>query len=296
MIKVLITGANGFVGTNFQKYSKFREIEKVSLLDKRPEGIEYQNYDVVLHLAAIVHQSKKIEEKQYFSINRDLCLRVAEASKKAGIKQFVFLSTIKVYGEFVNSSELRNENSECYPEDAYSKSKYEAELGLKALEDANFTVSIIRTPLVYGEGVRANMINLIKLIDSSPILPFGKIENKRNFTFAENLVGFIDQIIEKNASGIFISMDEKALSTTELVNYISKYLGKRIILFKLPQIFFRIAHVFIPGILERLYGSSEFENNKTKKVLNYSPHFSTEEGIKRTVIHYLESKRNKDLL
>jgi nucleoside-diphosphate-sugar epimerase len=91
-------------------------------------------------------------------------------------------------------------------------------------------------------------------------------------------------------------MDEKALSTTELVNYISKYLGKKIILFKLPQIFFRIARVFIPGILERLYGSSEFENNKTKKVLNYRPHFSTEEGIKRTVIHYLESKRNKDLL
>jgi nucleoside-diphosphate-sugar epimerase len=296
MVKVLITGAKSFIGANFRNHSKFKEIDEISLVDSRPEDIDFVKYDVVLHLAAIVHQNKKVDEVEYYSVNRDLCLRLAEESKKAGIKQFVFLSTIKVYGEFVNSSELRNENSECYPEDAYSKSKYEAELGLKALEDANFTVSIIRTPLVYGEGVRANMINLIKLIDSSPILPFGKIENKRNFTFAENLVGFIDQIIEKNASGIFISMDEKALSTTELVNYISKYLGKKIILFKLPQIFFRIARVFIPGILESLYGSSEFENNKTKKVLNYRPHFSTEEGIKRTVIHYLESKRNKDLL
>ena len=138
MTKVLITGANSFVGTNFRKFSQYTDIEEISLFDTRPEDIEFSKYDVVLHLAAIVHQSKKIAEAEYFRVNRDLCLRVAEQAKKRGIRQFVFLSTLKVYGEFVNGSELRNEDSECFPDDAYGKSKYSAEIGLKKLEDETF--------------------------------------------------------------------------------------------------------------------------------------------------------------
>ena len=286
MTKVLITGANSFVGTNFRKFSQYEDIEEISLYENRPEDIDFGKYDVVLHLAAIVHQSKSIPESEYFSINRDLCLRVAEHAKKAGIKQFVFLSTVKVYGEFVPKFGLCNENSKCIPDDAYGRSKYEAEIGLNKLEDDNFTVSIIRTPLVYGEGVRANMIFIVKLVDSFPLLPFGKIYNKRNFTYTENLVGFIDQIIKKRASGIFIAMDENAISTTELVNYLSKFLEKKVTLFKLPQIFIRIGTFFIPGIFDRLYGSLEFDNTKTKRELNFEPPFSTEEGIKKMVISY----------
>jgi nucleoside-diphosphate-sugar epimerase len=291
MIRVLITGVNSFVGANFCKYSEFKSIDEVSLLDKRPEDINYGNYDVVLHLAAIVHQSRKIVDEEYFRVNRDLCLKVAEQAKKAGIKQFVFLSTLKVYGGFVNSLELRNENSECYPNDAYGKSKYAAEIGLKKLEDQNFTVSIIRTPLVYGEGVKANMINLVKLVDKLPILPLGKIENRRNFTFAANLVGYIDKIIEKRASGVFIAMDEKAYSTTALINYISKSLGKKVRLFKLPGILLNFLYFFIPDKLDKLFGSFEFENNNTKRVLNYKPTFSTEEGIRKMVKFYLGNKQ-----
>jgi len=291
MTRVLITGANSFVGKNFRKFSRYTDIEEVSLLDTRPEDIEFGKYDVVLHLAAIVHQSKRITETKYLNVNTDLCLHVAEQSKKAGIRQFVFLSTLKVYGDLVQYSELRNENSECYPDDFYGKSKYAAEIGLKRMNDESFKVSIIRTPLIYGEGVKANMFSLIKLVDSFPLLPFGKIDNKRNFTYTENLVGFIDNIIEKNASGIFIAMDEKALSTTELVSYISKYLGKSAFLFKLPKFFIRIARVIIPTIIDSMYISAEVENNKTKKVLNYKPPFSTEEGIKKTVLDYLENKK-----
>jgi nucleoside-diphosphate-sugar epimerase len=137
------------------------------------------------------------------------------------------------------------------------------------------------------------MLSLIKLVDYFPLLPFGKIDNKRNFTFVENLVGFIDQIIEKNVSGIFIAMDDKALSTTELVNYLSKYLGKRTWLLKIPKLFIRITHIIIPDVIDSLYVSAEVENNKTKKVLNYQPPFSTEEGIKRTLFSYRENKKNK---
>ena len=293
MVKILITGANSFVGANFRKFSQYRDTEEISLLDNKPEEIDFRKYDVVLHLAAIVHQSKKIPDSEYFRVNRDLCLSVAEQSKKAGIKQFIFLSTLKVYGEFIKGTELRNEKSECFPDDAYGRSKFAAEKGLQELSDDNFKVSIIRTPVIYGEGVKANMISLTKMVDTFPLLPFDKIENKRNFTFAENLIGFIDKIIEKNISGIFIAMDGNAISTTDLVMYISKHLGKKIIIFKLPKVCLRVGRIFFPDILDRLYGSSEFENNRTKEELNYRPPYSTEEGIKRMVSFYLEGKRLK---
>lgn len=292
MVKILITGANSFVGTNFRKFSQYRDIDEVSLLDKKPEDIEFGIYNVVLHLAAIVHQSRKIGEEEYFRVNRDLCLRVAEHSKKCGIRQFIFLSTLKVYGGFVKGTSLRNEDSECFPDDAYGKSKYAAEIDLKKLEDEHFTVSIIRTPLVYGEGVKANMISLVKLVDLFPVLPFGKIENRRNFTYAENLVGYIDRIIEKSASGVYIIMDNKAHSTTELVNNIADSLGKKVYLFKTPQILLRLCSFFVPNKLDRLFGSLEFENTKTRKELDYNPPFSTQDGIKRMVLFYLDHKKN----
>jgi UDP-glucose 4-epimerase len=232
-----------------------------------------------------------ISEGEYFKVNRDLCLEVAVFSKKAGIRQFIFLSTLKVYGGFVNVKGLRNEDSECFPDDAYGKSKYAAENELKKLEGEHFTVSIIRTPLVYGEGVKANMISLVKLVDLFPVLPLGKIENRRNFTFAENLVGYIDRIIEKRASGVYITMDDKAHSTTELVNYIADSLGKKVYLFKTPQILLRLCCFFVPDKLDRLFGSLEFENTKTRKELDYNPPFSTQDGIKKMVLFYLDHKK-----
>src|ERR1035437_1294280 len=268
MIKVLIIGANSFVGTNFRKFSHYKDIEEISLHENKPEDIDFGKFDIVLHLAAIVHQSKKIPENEYFKVNKDLCLRVAKCAKKAGIKQFVFLSTLKVYGEFVPNSELKNENSD-------------------------FIVSIIRPPLVYGEGVRANMLSLIKLIELSPLLPFGNIYNKRDFIYTENLVGFIDKIIEKRASGIFIVKDDGALSTTELIYHLSKSLHRKVTLFTVPSILIRIATHFFPSFFNKLFGSLEFDNSETIKLLNYRPPYSTEEGIKRWMNSFKTAKRMK---
>jgi nucleoside-diphosphate-sugar epimerase len=294
MLKVLITGANSFVGTNFIKYSKYSNTEEVSLLDVVPEKINFEKYDVVLHLAAIVHQSKRISESEYFDVNRDLSLRVANCAKKAGIRQFIFISTLKVYGSLLPETALRNESSICYPEGGYGKSKYEAEIALKKLVDPGFTVAIVRTPLVYGEGAKANMLSMIKLIDHFCILPFAKIYNKRNFTYVGNLVAFIDRIIEIRASGVYIAMDDNAISTTELVNYISNYLNKKVILVKFPKIFIRLGCYFYPGIFERLYGSLEFENSRTRKSLDFTTPFTTEEGIRRMVLAYRHREVNNN--
>lgn len=292
MPKILITGKNSFIGKNFIKFSQFKDINEVSLIDNKPEKIDFSDYDVVLHLAAIVHQSKKIPESEYFKINRDLCLSVAEKARNDAVRQFIYLSTLKVYGDENHCNSLRNENSNCYPNDAYGKSKHEAEIGLRKLEDDRYAISIIRTPLVYGEGVKANMLRIIKLVDHFPVLPFGRIENRRNFTYTENLVAFIDRIIEKQAPGIFIAMDESAISTSDLVMYIAGFLKKKITLFKLPSFLIRTGNHLKPEVFERLFGSLEVDNSKTKKLLDFNPPVTTEEGLRRTVNSYLENKVN----
>jgi len=291
MAKVLITGAESFVGTNYIKYSQNKEVDEISLIENKPEEIDFSSYDTIIHLAAIVHQSRKIPDSEYYRVNRDIAIDVAKRAKESGVKQFIFLSTVKVYGDFNPESGPWTETSECHPEDPYGKSKYEAEIELEKLEDENFTVSIIRTPLVYGKDVRANMLSIMKLVDKLLILPFGKVQNKRSFTYVKNLVGFIDRIIEKRASGVFLAMDSEPLSTTDLVKLIAKYLDKKRILIRIPKFLTGMSKNFIPNIFERLYGSFEMENSITLNKLDFKPEYSSEEGIKEMVTVYLDNKK-----
>ncbi len=286
MTRVLLIGAKSFVGSNYISASINKDVAEVSLYQHRPEDIDFSHYEVVIHLVAIVHQSKKIDEHEYYRVNRDVCLAVATRAKKAGVRQFIFLSTVKVYGEFLADSAPWNEDSVCFPDDPYGKSKYEAELGLRQIEDDNFTVSIIRTPLVYGAGVRANMLNLIRLVDKFPALPLARIDNRRSFTSAENLAAFIDRIIEKRASGIFIAMDEKPLSTTALVELVAQALGKKVLLFKIPDVLVKIGTQLVPRIFDRLFGSFDIDNSKTLRRLDFKPPVSIEAGIGKMVTEY----------
>ena len=286
MPKILITGSNSYIGTNFIKFSHYQDISQVSLLQTNPEDIYFGGYDVVLHLAAIVHQTKKITESEYLRVNRDLCLEVSSHAKKEGVKHFIFLSTLKVYGNIPSGNIITDENSECNPTDPYGKSKLEAEIGLKELEGPDFIVSVIRTPLVYGEGVKANMLSLIKLVEKIRILPFKNTSNRRNYTYVENLVGFIDRIIEKKASGTFIIKDNEALSTAELVKLLAKNLNTRLSLFALPGFILFMFKKLIPHYYDRLYGSMEVDNTKTKKILDYQPPYSADEGISRMISAY----------
>ena len=215
-----------------------------------------------------------------------MCLRTARKAKKDGVNQFIFLSTVKVYGKYAEEEGPWNENSKCEPEDAYGKSKYAAELLLKELEDENFVVSIVRTPLVYGENVKANMRSIIKLVDKFPILPLAHVNNKRSFTSVENLVAYIDRIIEKKASGVFIAKDEDALSTTDLVKYISKYLEKKTLLFAIPNFLVKFFTFLYPKIFDRLYGSFEMENNQTLRQLDFAPPLSIEKGLEKMIKSY----------
>jgi UDP-glucose 4-epimerase len=288
MSKILIIGAKSFVGKNYQQFSLNDIIDEVSLLEQEPESINYEGYDAVLHLVAIVHQTKTIPEKEYFKVNKELAVRAAMAAKAAGVKQFVFLSTVKVYGDSKTAAGILNESSECSPNDSYGKSKYAAEIALKELENDNFTVSIVRTPLVYGEEVKANMLSLIKLIHKFPILPLGNIKNKRSFTSVRNLSAYIDRIIELRVSGVFIAKDLKNISTTELVRILKDALGRRVYLLPVPGFVSSLCEKLYPKIFNRLFGDFTFENEATIRTLKFTPPETIEDGLKYMILRYSE--------
>jgi len=137
------------------------------------------------------------------------------------------MSTVKVYGEYTQKGKPWSEDTYCAPLDPYGKSKLEGEQRIKELEDKNFIVSIIRTPLVYGAGVSANMYNLMKMVNKYPFVPFGNINNKRSLTFVGNLCQLLHAIIEQKKSGIFLACDGPAVSTSNLVKEISKAFRKK---------------------------------------------------------------------
>ena len=194
-------------------------------------------------------------------------MELAKKAKESGIKQFIFMSTVKVYGEETDSK--YSENSICNPEDDYGKSKLKAELELQKLEDEDFKVSIIRTPIVYGHGVKANIKSLINLINKVPLLPFGKIENKRSMVYIGNLCHLVDEVIIQQKAGIFLASDNKPLSTTRLIELIAKNLDKKIYLIKIP-FFESLLKLVKPSFHKRLYGSLEVDNTITKQKLNLS--------------------------
>lgn len=292
MKKLLISGSNGFVGSYFiKKYKDKYDIKTFSFLKDDINSLDYSDIDVVFHLSALVHQMSGASCEEYERVNVTQTLQLSKKVKENGVKQFVFMSTVKVYGEETDSK--YSENSICNPEDDYGKSKLKAELELQKLEDENFKVSIIRTPIVYGYGVKANIKSLINLVNKVPLLPFGKIENKRSMVYIGNLCHLVDEIIIQKKSGIFLACDDQPLSTSKLIELIAKNIDlvkrsgcgtitlreKKIYLIKIP-FFESLLKILKPSFHKRLYGSLEIDNTITKEKLNLKNPYDVEDGIR----------------
>jgi UDP-glucose 4-epimerase len=277
-MKLLITGSNGFVGSYFiNKYQGKYKIKTFSFLKEDINSLDCSDIDVVFHLSALVHQMGGASFEEYERVNVIQTLQLAKKAKESGIKHFVFMSTVKVYGEETDSK--YSENSICNPEDEYGKSKLKAELELQKLEDEDFKVSIIRTPIVYGYGVKANIKSLINLVNKVPLLPFGKIENKRSMVYIGNLCHLVYEIITQEKSGIFLACDDEPLSTSRLIELVAKNLDKKIYLVKIP-FFETLLKILKPSFHKRLYGSLEIDNTITKEKLNLKNPYSVEDGIR----------------
>ncbi len=293
-MKILITGKNSFIGRNYIKYSKFKEIDEISLRNTKPEDIDFSKYDVILHLAALVHQKKEIPLDEYIKINSELPFKMAQLAKENGTKHFIFLSTVSVYGAFNNKNGTFNEFSTCTPINNYGISKLQGENQLKKLDDNNFIITILRTPLVYGEGVKANMLSLIKLVDKFKILPLANTKNNRSYIAVENLVEYIDSTIDKKVNGIVVASDPVPISTTELIKLIAKNLNKKLFLFQPPKFIIKIGKKIKPSIFEKIYGSFIVSNEYSLKRLNVANKISTEKAIKKMVYWYLNKKNKKN--
>lgn len=276
-MKILLTGSSGFIGSFFvNNYRDKYDIQTFSFLNEDINMLDCKGVDIVLHLSALVHQMKRASKEVYEKVNVDNTIKLAQKAKTEGVKHFIFMSTVKVYGEETNS--VYTENTSCNPCDDYGKSKLKAEQLLLKLGDNNFKVSIIRTPIVYGKGVKANIKALVSLVNKVSILPFSGIYNRRSMVYIGNLCHLVDTVIQQEKKGIFLASDDKALSTTELINLIALKLNKDIKLIKLP--FFDVVLKFVkPAFYKRLYCSLEVNNERTKEILNLKNPYTVEEGI-----------------
>jgi len=278
MKQILLTGSNGFVGNYFKiNYKNKYKINTFSFLNNNFEDLDLSDTATIIHLSALVHQMGGASKEEYERVNVTQTLDLAQKAKGSGVGHFVFMSSVKVYGE--ESSGVYSEVTECHPQDEYGVSKLNAELELQKLEDDSFKVSIVRTPIVYGYGVKANIKNLISLVTKVSILPFGNINNKRSMVYIGNLCHLVDIIIEKKQSGIFLAADDKPLSTTKLIELIDRELDKKVYLLSIPLFPWLLKKLKL-SFYKRLYESLEVDNTKTKEMLNLKNPYSVEDGIR----------------
>jgi len=272
----------------------------ISSIDANTSWLEaLQNIDVVIHLAARVHVMRENEGNAlsaYRQINVEGTLNLARQAAAAGVSRFIFLSSIKVNGELTLPGQRFSEDSEPNPLDAYGISKYEAEEGIKELcEDSGMEYVIIRPPLIYGPGVRANYRKLINAIEKEVPLPFRLIKNQRSMLALDNLVDFIYLCVSnpKAANQIFLLSDGEDLSTRDLVKKIALALGVTPRLLTVPVWALRLVG-FLTGrgaVIDRLIGSLQIDSSKANQLLGWTPPISVDQGISKTIDHGNLSKK-----
>ena len=285
MMKILVTGKNSFVGNAFKEwldnYAAQYLIDKISMKEDKWKNYDFSTYDSLLHVAGIAHVSTDPKMKEtYLEINRDLTIEVAKKAKKAGIKQFIFMSSIIVYG---NRQNVIDDKTIPQPSNFYGKSKLQAEEGLKSLESSDFKIAIIRPPMIYGKGSKGNYPKLAKAARVLPVFP--NIDNHRSMIHIDNLSEFIRLIIKNKENGLFFPQNEHYVRTSEMVSLIAKTHGKKIRLTKLfnPIIktLTRKVHLF-----DKVFGNLIYE----KQLSEYKEFYQVrnlEESIRKTE---LESK------
>ena len=233
MKKILITGKNSYIGTSFEKYIKENfdgyVVDTIDMIDGSWRNTSFSGYDSVFHVAGIAHQKETNENAHiYYEVNRDLAVEVAKKAKLDGVGQFVFLSSMSVYG--MDTGVITKETIP-NPKSNYGKSKYQAELEIEKNSAEHFRICIVRPPMVYGDGCKGNYRALVKIADKFPILPDYK--NKRSMISVLNLSKFVKEYIDTNESGIFTPQDDEYVCTCEMIRQIREDFGKSYKLTKL---------------------------------------------------------------
>lgn len=292
-MNIVITGATGFIGT--QLCDALACTNHVVSTISRSVHADYdtslRNCDVIIHLAGRVHVLNDPDgdsESAYTSANTTGTLDLARAAVSHGVKRFIFLSSVKVNGESTELNAPFTPELTPRPTDAYGRSKVAAEIGLlEVAKTSALEVVIIRPPLVYGPGVRANFLELMKLVHRQIPLPLASVKNKRSFVGIDNLVSLIVTCLDHPAAAnqVFLVSDNADLSTPDLIRLIANAQGRQSRLFPFPQELLRRGAKLIrrEHLYLRICGSLQVDISKTMNLLEWAPIATPESMLTKTV-------------
>ena len=312
-MKILLTGSTGFVGRSLQKKldghlviltSRTGKIENSSRFFRKTIS-STENFtdclngvEVVIHTAARVHQMNDLAEDpltEFMETNCSGTLNLARQAARAGVKRFIFLSSIKVNGEQSHPEKPFRFDDPRNPRDPYGMSKARAEEGLlKIAAETKLEVTIIRPPLVYGPDVRANFAALLRVASKNLPLPLGSVHNRRSFVALDNLVSLIETCIDhpKAANQVFLISDDNDVSTSKLFSIMVEAFGKKARLINVSPHFLRLIAKLIgkEEMIDRLCGDLSVDIRHTKNTLDWTPVVSLVDGVKICVSHSLNNK------
>jgi len=267
MKNILITGANSYIGTSVEKWlSKYPDEYLVDTIDMKTEEWkkkDFSPYDVVFHVAGIAHVSSDPNlEDLYYKVNRDLTIETAKKAKSEGVKQFIFMSSIIIYGDSSKDLKVIDENTIPQPSNFYGNSKLQAEQGIIPMSDENFKVVVLRPPMIYGKGSKGNYPKLVKAAIKLPVFP--DIDNQRSMLHIDNLCEFIKLIIDNEESGVFFPQNKEYVKTSEMVRLIAEAHGKKIKLVKIFNPILKAMEIKV-DIVKKVFGNLVYE----KSISNY---------------------------
>ena len=237
MKRVLITGANSYIGTSVEKYITENypneiKFDTIDMCDGSWKEKSFSGYDTVFHVAGIAHSDNgKISEekvKLYYSVNTDLCIETAKKAKADSVKQFIFMSSAIVYGESsrIGKRKVITKDTPVSPKNAYGDSKVQAENGILPLNDETFKVCILRPPMIYGKDCKGNYQTLRKFALKLKFFPY--VKNERSMLYIDNLSEFVRLMINNTESGIFFPQNAEYTNTSEMVKAIATAHGKKL--------------------------------------------------------------------
>ena len=276
MKKILITGANSYIGTSFEKYMAQwpdrYQVDTVDMIDGTWREKNFTGYDCVYHVAGIAHSdSGKIspeKAKLYYAVNTDLTIETAQKAKAEGVKQFIFMSSAIVYGESapIGKTKVITKDTPVSPANSYGDSKVQAENGILPLNDVNFKVVVLRPPMIYGPGSKGNYPVLSKLAQKLPVFP--KVDNQRSMLYIGNLMEFVRLMMDNEEQGIFWPQNAEYSNTTELVKLIAQAHGKKIAVIPGCAWALKLLSHFT-GLVNKAFGSLSYERSLSEYRDNY---------------------------
>lgn len=307
--KILITGAGSYIGESFKQYASENyaqnfEIDEIDMLSEKWREADFSAYDIVYHVAGIAHAdvgnvSEETKQK-YYAVNTDLAIDVAKKAKEAGVKEFIFMSSMIVYGDSApyGKKKVVDENTVPTPANFYGNSKIQADVAVRELADENFKVIVLRPPMIYGKGSKGNYPTLAKIAKKLPVFP--NVNNQRSMLYIDNLCEFLCQImlikeVKQNAT-VLIPQNAEWTKTTEMVKEIARVSGKGIVELKILALAVAVGSKIpgkIGGVVNKAFGNSCYAHDVSEyEGINYQK-ISLNKSIEYTESEYIGTEVKK---